>query len=83
MKIENKTIFICKSDIDNHYYFLSKRGFGNFNKAYLKREFEDYIYMYDADKVDITGSKVDVRRQRHTQFIELNNFYRFIVKGSK
>lgn len=78
---EDNNVYICKNDIDKNYSFLANRGFGGFNKAYLKREFDEYINWYGADETSITGSKFDKKRQRHTQFVDLYKFYNFVVKG--
>lgn len=78
---EDNNVYICKNDIDKYYSFLAKHGFGGFNKAYLKREFDTYIQCYRHDKICLTGSKFDKKRQRHTQFVDLYKFYNFVVKG--
>lgn len=78
---EGNDIFICKNDITTCYSFLVRRGFGSFNKTYLQREFDDYIDLHGYDEIKLTGSKMDKKRQRHTQFVNLYKFYNFVVKG--
>lgn len=78
---ENRTVFVCKNDIDKNWSYLEKSGFGGFTRAYLKREFDEYIDYFGEDKVVLTGSEFDTSRQRHTKFVSLNKFYRFVVKG--
>lgn len=77
----NAQIYICKADISNNYDFLCSCGFSNFKKSDLIRCFEDYIYDYGADEIFIVGHKFDKKRQRHTQFINLNRFYKYVIYG--
>ena len=81
MFIKDNSVFICKNDIDKQYLYFHHHGFSQFNKAYLKREFDEYIDFFGADEVRITGSKFDKKRQRHTEFVNLYYFYKFVVKG--
>ncbi len=74
-------ILICKADCNNNYDFLCGRGFANFKKSELIRYFEEYIDDYGADEVIVVGHKYDKKRQRHTQFVNLNRFYKYVVYG--
>lgn len=74
-------VYICKSDIDKYWNYLQKRGFASFNRAYLKREFENYIFDIGPDEIKVIGVRNDPKRQKHVYFASIYKFYKYVVKG--
>ena len=75
----NGQIYICKSDIVKNYEFLCKHGFSSFLKSELVMLFEEYIDDNGADEIFVVGNKYNKNKQRHTQFVSLYNFYKYII----
>lgn len=82
MKVRDGGIYICKNDIRKNWSFLCKRGFGAFSVSCLEREFDNYIDDYGHDKVFLTGSQTDKKKQRHTKFVDLYKFYKYCVNSA-